>query len=163
MGSRRRRGGTERSLKYLPNASSRGMPKVVVRSQQALLHSCATVETHYPLGEAAGRSEEAGGIQTGGRLPCLHEVHEDLEHLGGIDDDGDELHGVACRTSLPNSASLSCAAFARSDVLICQAGVLLPGALSRFSHDSDGAGSSRNTSAESMTLSPLTAALMMDR
>ena len=44
--------------------------------------------------EAAGRSEEAGGIQTGGRPLCLHEVHEDLEHLRGIGDDGDDLHGA---------------------------------------------------------------------
>ena len=52
--------------------------------------------------EAAGRSVEAGGIQTGGRPLCLHEVHEDLEHLRGvgavarprIGDDGDDLHGA---------------------------------------------------------------------
>ena len=68
------------------------MPQVVVRRRQALWHSCATVETDYPLGEVAGRSEEAGGIKTGGRPLCLHEVHEDLEHLRGIDDDGDDLH-----------------------------------------------------------------------
>ena len=43
------------------------MPQVVVR-RQALWHSCATVQTDYPLGEAAGRSEEAGGIQAGGGL-----------------------------------------------------------------------------------------------
>jgi len=70
------------------------MPRGVVRRRQALWHSCATVETDYPLGEAAGRSEEAGGIQAGGRPLCLHEVHEDLEHLRGIDDDGDDLHGA---------------------------------------------------------------------
>ena len=70
------------------------MPRGVVRRRQALWHSCATVETDYPLGEAAGRSEEAGGIQAGGRPLCLQEVHEDLEHLRGIDDDGDDLHGA---------------------------------------------------------------------
>ena len=70
------------------------MPRGVVRRRQALWDSCATVETDYPLGEAAGRSEEAGGIQAGGRPLCLQEVHEDLEHLRGIDDDGDGLHGT---------------------------------------------------------------------
>jgi hypothetical protein len=70
------------------------MPQGVVRRRQALWHSCATEETDYPLGEAAGRSEEAGGIQAGGRPLCLHEVHEDRWHLRGIDDDGDDLHGA---------------------------------------------------------------------
>ena len=71
------------------------MPQVVVRRRQAPCHSCATEETDYPLGEVAGRSEEAGGIQAGGRPLCLHGVHEDLEHLRGTDDDGDDLHGAA--------------------------------------------------------------------
>ncbi len=63
------------------------MPRVVVRRRQALWHSCATEETDYPLGEAAGRSEEAGGIQTGRGRAFLDEVSQDLEHLRGIDDD----------------------------------------------------------------------------
>ena len=70
------------------------MPQVVVRRRQALWHSCATVETDYPLGEAAGRSVEAGGIQTGRGRAFLDEVSQDLEHLRGIDDDGDDLHGT---------------------------------------------------------------------
>jgi hypothetical protein len=70
------------------------VPQVVVRRRQALWHSCATVETDYPLGEAAGRSVEAGGIQTGRGRAFLDEVSQDLEHLRGIDDDGDDLHGT---------------------------------------------------------------------
>ena len=70
------------------------MPQVVVRRRQALWHSCATVETDCPLGEAAGRSVEAGGIQTGRGRAFLDEVSQDLEHLRGIDDDGDDLHGT---------------------------------------------------------------------
>ena len=82
------------------------MPQVVVRRRQALWHSCATVETDYPLGEAVGRSEEAGGIQTGGRPLCLHEVHEDLEHLRGIGDDGDDLHSHASGDLLTSASSV---------------------------------------------------------
>jgi hypothetical protein len=78
------------------------VPQVVVRRRQALWHSCATVETDYPLGETAGRSVEAGGIQTGRGRAYFDEVSQDLEHLRGvgavarprIDDDGDDLHGA---------------------------------------------------------------------
>ena len=46
-----------------------GAPEVVVRRRQPRWHCCAAVETDYPLGEAAGRSAEAGGIQAGGGQP----------------------------------------------------------------------------------------------
>ena len=55
------------------------MPQVVVRRRQALWHSCATVETDCPLGEAAGRSVEAGGADS--RITAAQRV---INALGGI-------------------------------------------------------------------------------
>ena len=38
------------------------------------------------------RSVQGGGIQTGGGLPCLDEVSQDLEDLRGVGDDGEDFH-----------------------------------------------------------------------
>jgi hypothetical protein len=36
-------------------------------------------------------------MQAWRRLACVEEVPEDPEHLGGICDDGDDLHGAVAR------------------------------------------------------------------
>jgi len=51
-------------------------------------------ETDYLLGGTGRRSVQAGGIQTRGRFPRLHEVSQDPEDLGGLGDHGDDLHGA---------------------------------------------------------------------
>jgi len=60
------------------------VPQVVVRRRQALWHSCATVETDCPLGEAAGRSVEAGGADS--RITAAQRVINALWgiHLNGV-------------------------------------------------------------------------------
>lgn len=99
---------------------------------------------------------------------CDPPVVHSREEKGGGEDPAcftltrHKSQAVACQVRLPNCARMACAFFASGDALSCRGGMR---ARDRFScaaaHAS--AGSSRNTSSESMTFSFLTVALMMER